>query len=204
MSRVPSFLAGAALAAAIALPLSFAGARQEPPAGGYDMAEMMKKAEKFVKPGANHAVLARFIGKWDLSTQLCQGEMKMPGEPGAAEFSWLFEGRWLQQKGSGSMMGMPLQSFYLIGYDNFKQSFVTASISTMDTGMITTEGDLDQHGKNLISYGTLDEYLTGEIAKPVKSVWRFISDDEMVLEIHDLAIGEVNTKVIEMHYTRKK
>lgn len=203
MSRVPSFLAGAALAAAIVLPLSFAGARQDA-AGSDPMAEMMKKAEKYMRPGPNHAHLARFIGKWEVSTHLFHGDTELAGEPGTAEFSWLFEGRWLQQKGSGTMMRMPVQTFYLIGYDNLKQSFVTASVSTMDTAMITTEGDLDQHGKNLISYGTLDEYLTGEHDKPLKSVWRFISADEMVLEIHDLAIGETHTKVVEMRYTRAK
>jgi hypothetical protein len=42
-------------------------------------------------------------------------------------------------------------------------------------------------------YGTLDEYLTGEHDKMVKSVWRFVSDDEMRLEVHDLAIGESNS-----------
>ncbi len=55
-----------------------------------------------------------------------------------------------------------------------------------------------------MSYGTIDEYLTGEHDKMVKTVWRFISDDKMVLEIHDLPIGENNTKVVEITYTRKK
>lgn len=203
MSRVPSFLAGAALAAAIALPLSLATARQDA-AGGHDMAEMMKKAEKFTKPGPNHAVLARFLGKWDVSMQLCQGEMKMPAESATAEFTWLFEGRWLQQRTSGTIMGMPIEGLHLMGYDNFKQSFISAGVSTMDTALIVTEGDLDQHGKDLVLYGTIDEYLSGEIGKAVKGAWRFISEDEMVFEIHDLAIGEVHSKVIEMRYTRKK
>ncbi len=33
-------------------------------------------------------------------------------------------------------------------------------------------------------------------------VYRFNSDDEIVMEIHDLAIGENNTKVLEIKYTR--
>ena len=52
-------------------------------------------------------------------------------------------------------------------------------------------------------YGTLDEYLTGEHDKMVKTIWRFISKDEMVMEVHDLHIGEKNTQVIEIRYTRK-
>jgi hypothetical protein len=106
-------------------------------------------------------------------------------------------------RSSGSLMGMPIESFHMMGYDNFKQSYVSANVSTMDTALNTIEGDMDPGGRALIGYGTIDEYLTGEHDKAVKSVWRFISDDEMVLEIHDLAIGEKNTKVLELRYKRK-
>jgi hypothetical protein len=109
----------------------------------------------------------------------------------------------LKAEGKGKMMGRPIETFYLMGYDNFKMSYVVASISSMDTAMVHSEGDMDPSGKSLISYGTLDEYLTGEHDKMVKSVWRFLSADKMVLEIHDLPIGENNTKVIEITYTRQ-
>jgi serine/threonine protein kinase len=49
---------------------------------------------------------------------------------------------------------------------------------------------------------TLDEYLTGEVAKMVKYVWRFESADRFVIEVHDLPIGENNTKVFEIVHTR--
>jgi hypothetical protein len=70
--------------------------------------------------------------------------------------------------------------------------------------MRQSEGDMDPSGKVLITYGTLDEYLTGEHDKMVKYVWRFDSDDKIVLEIHDLPIGEKNTKVLEIVSTRAK
>jgi hypothetical protein len=53
-------------------------------------------------------------------------------------------------------------------------------------------------------YGTLDEYLSGEHDKMVKYVYRFVSADEIVFEVHDLPIGEVNTQVMEFRFTRKK
>ena len=46
--------------------------------------------------------------------------------------------------------------------------------------------------------------MTGEHDKMVKSVWRFVSDDEMKLEVHDLPIGEDNTQVFEIRYRRRK
>ena len=73
----------------------------------------------------------------------------------------------------------------------------------MDTAMSRAEGDLDPGGKVLLLYGTIDEYLTGEHDKMVKTVFRFLSPDKMIMEIHDLPIGEQNTKVVEVTYTRR-
>ena len=113
-------------------------------------------------------------------------------------------GRWLRLAGSGRMMGMAVETFHVLGYDNFKQSFVTTTVTSVDTAMLRAEGDLTPDGKALITYGTLDEYLTGEHDKMVRYVWRFLGDDEFVLEIHDLPIGEVDTKVVETRFLRKR
>jgi hypothetical protein len=102
------------------------------------------------------------------------------------------------------MMGQAFEGFYLLGYDNFKMSYVSTAISNFDTAMLRSEGDLTPDGKALISYGTLDEYTTGEHDKMVKSVWRFLDADTILFEVHDLPIGEVNTKVFDIKYTRAK
>jgi len=86
-----------------------------------------------------------------------------------------------------------MQTSFILGYNIFKMSYVSAAMNSLDTIMIYSEGDLDPSTKALLMYGTLDEYLTGEHDKMVKSVWRFVSDDEMRLEVHDLAIGESNS-----------
>lgn len=168
------------------------------------MAEMMKSAARFTQPGQNHKLLEKFLGKWTTQTRFFMGEQAGPPSPGTAEFSWLMQGRWLQSRGEGSMMNMPMQLFYLLGYDNFKQSFVSTGVSSLDTAMTRVEGDLTQDGTALICYGTIDEYLTGEHDKTVKYVWRFVSDDTIVFECHDLPIGETHTKVLEVKYTRAK
>lgn len=125
-------------------------------------------------------------------------------EKGTIETKWLMPGRWLMSETKGTMMGMPSHSVIMMGYDNFKMSYVFTAVSNMDTAMLRTEGDMDPSGKTLIMYGTLDEYLTGEHDKMVKYLWRFESDDKTIMEIHDLPIGENNTKVIEIVATRVK
>lgn len=172
------------------------------PPSAEDMAAMMAKMTKYTQPSEHHKMLERFLGKWNSETRITMAGAETPGDKGTSEATWLMEGRWLQSKGTGKMMGMPADLYMIIGYDNFKMSYVVTFISSIGTEMLHAEGDLDQYGKTLIMYGTLDEYLTGEHDKMCKYVWRFESDDKIVFEIHDLSIGEKNTKVVEVVSTR--
>lgn len=174
----------------------------DPKDAAANMAAMMEKAKRFTQPGEQHKALEKFLGKWSIEMRIFMAGKPTAPEKGTAEFSWLMAGRWMKSEWKGSMMGMPMEGFMILGYDNFKQSYVSTSISSADTAMTHAEGDMDPSGKALLSYGTLDEYLTGEHDKMVKYVWRFPSNDKMTLEVHDLPIGEKNTKVIEISYTR--
>jgi hypothetical protein len=177
-----------------------AAAQQQPTQS--EMAAAMAKAKRFTQPGEAHKVLDRFVGKWTTEVRMFGMGKPTPPEKGSAEFEWLMPGRWLKMESTGSMMGLPLQTFMLLGYDNFKQSYVSTNISSLDTAMTHAEGDMDPSGRALISYGTLDEYLTGEHDKMVKYVWRFQSPTQMVLEVHDLPIGETNAKVVEITFRK--
>jgi hypothetical protein len=195
-----------ALVAVAAILLAAAGVSrsQDAKKAAADLDAMMQKAKKFTEPGKAHRELERFLGKWQTETRLFMGGQGTPAEKGSAEGSWLMEGRWLKLEWTGSMMGRPVQGFSILGYDNFKMSYVSSSVTSLDTTLAHTEGDMDPSGNVFISYGTIDEYLTGEHDKMVKYVWRFTSKDAMVFEVHDLPIGEKNTKVIEVAYTRSR
>lgn len=168
--------------------------------GSEEMAAMMREAQRYTQPGEAHGMLSRFLGTWESKTRIMGQEG--PGESGRVEYSWLMEDRWLQSRATGTMMGMPIESFMILGYDNFKQSYVWSTVSNMDTALRHAEGDMDPSGAALITYGTLDEYLTGEHDKMVRYVWRFLAEDRMVMEVHDLAIGENNSKVVEIELTK--
>lgn len=175
------------------------------PAGGADeMAAMMARAKQFTAPGKHHDLLKKFLGKWTTETRLYMGGKASPPETGTAEATWMMDGRWVQSDWKSTFMGMKFRSVTWMGYDNFKQSYVTTTVTNLDTMMVRSEGDLDPGGKVLITYGTMDEYLTGEHDKMVKYVWRFESDDKIVFEVHDLPIGENNTKVFDVVFTRAK
>ncbi len=182
---------------------SVASAQQaEAPPSAEEIQAMLENARRYTEPGEHHEILERFLGKWDSETSLVMAGNATPPTEGTMEVSWLMEGRYIKFESTGEFLGSEVEMFSIMGYDNFKQSFVVTSINSMDTIMIRSEGDLTPDGDALLVYGTLDEYLTGEHDKMVKTVWRFISDDEIVMEIHDLPIGEENTKVLEFRYTR--
>jgi hypothetical protein len=199
-------LALCAVLSALSVPVSLFASRvdQDPQPTPQEVQAMMEKAKRFTQPGPSHRHLERFVGEWTTESRLTMGGKASPAEMGTASGSWLMPGRWLRLSGSGRMMGMAVETFHVLGYDNFKQSFVTTTVTSVDTAMLRAEGDLTPDGKALITYGTLDEYLTGEHDKMVRYVWRFLSDDEIVLEIHDLPIGEVDTKVVETRFLRKR
>ena len=166
----------------------------------------MKRWMDTFKPGPAHERLAELVGKWDMTTRMWMGGAgSKPSESkGSAEITWLAEGKWLQNKWTSQMMGRPLSGLTLLGYDNFKARYVATMVDSMQTCMNSASGHFDQSGDDLILWGTIDEPMTPEQDKMVKYVYRGYGKDKWTLEVHDMMIGESNTKVIEMAFTRKK
>ena len=168
------------------------------------MQDMMKKWQEMMTPGAQHKMLAGMEGTWDAETKMWMG----PGDPevtkGTASMKMVLGGRFLQQEISSTMMGRPFHGIGFTGYDNNDKKFVGFWIDDFGTSISTMEGSLNQKGDVLTMYGKMDEPTTGEHDKTVKYVTRTIDKDRVVLEIHDLSIGEPNTKVMETVYVRRK
>ena len=78
------------------------------------------------------------------------------------------------------------------------------AIDSFQTCMNSASGLFDQQGDHLTLWGMLDEPMTPEQDKQVKYVYRNFGQDKWTLEIHDMMIGESNTKVFEVEYRRKK
>ncbi|MBM3783971.1 MAG: DUF1579 domain-containing protein [Acidobacteria bacterium] len=168
-----------------------------------DMQAMMAKAKKFTAPGENHKLLEKFLGTWTMEMRGYMKGVAGKASTGEQTCTWYVKGRFVQCRGGGPLFGMQLEFATIIGYDNFKQSYRVMHLSSMDTSLNTSEGDLTPDGKTLLTYGTIDEYLTGEHDKMVKYVWRFDSADQMRFEVHDLPIGEQHTQVMGFTFRRR-
>lgn len=172
--------------------------------GSPDMDAAMKAWKDAATPGPMHKALDMLVGKWDATVTMTMGPEGASQESKAtSEFTWILGGRFLEQTFTGEMMGMPFHGRGLFGYDNFNKKYTTVWIDNSTTAVLYATGHADQSGKIITFYGTMDEPMTGEHGKNVKYVARLVDNRTMVYEIHDLAIGEPNTKVMEITYRKR-
>ena len=68
--------------------------------------------------------------------------------------------------------------------------------------MILSEGDADSDGKVITLGGSYACAMTGEKDKATTQIYRILSHDKHVFEMHDPARGE-NSKVMEITCARK-
>ncbi|MBK7644398.1 MAG: DUF1579 family protein [Planctomycetes bacterium] len=157
------------------------------------------------KAGPAHARLKELLGSYEMTMRMRMDPSKPPVETkGNAEVSWLVEGKWLQLKSSIQMFGRKVDSTTILGYDNFKERYVSAACDSLQTTLNTASGHFDQSGDNLILWGTIDEPMTPEQDKAVRYIYRGFGQDKWTFEVHDMMIGESDTKVLEFEYARKK
>jgi hypothetical protein len=192
-----------AVAGALIAGLASASDKSASPKLDPKMEEMMKKAEAACTPGAAHKLLEPLVGEW-------HAEVKMwmePGGPptitkGTAKSIWTLKDRYVQQEFSGEFMGKPFRGIGFTGYDNVRQKYSSVWIDDMSTTMVNSEGNAESGGKVITFEGSYACAMTGEKDKPTRQIYRILSRDKHVFEMHDPARGD-NSKTMEITYTRK-
>ena len=195
---------GAALAvvAGFVVSLALAEDKTTPPVDP-QVAEMMKKAEEAASPSAAHKKLDPFVGEWNAEVKMWMAPEAPPTvSKGTAKSTWVMSGRYVQEEFSGEIMGKPFHGMSLTGYDNVRQKYRGVWVDDMSTTIVTSEGDLDAAGKVFTFGGNYACAMTGEKNKEAKMVYRLLSRDKHVFEMHDPALGS-NSKMMEITYTRK-
>ena len=157
------------------------------------------------QPSAAHARLKELLGSYDMTTRMWMAPGQPPMESkGTYDITWFAEGKWLQGTMDADFMGQKTHGVSFLGYDNFKERFVWTKVDSMQTTIMSASGLFDRTGDNLILWGTIDEPMTPEQDKQVKYVYRGFGKDKFSIEVHDMMIGETDTKVLEFEFKRKK
>jgi len=181
----------------------------KPPAGMPEMSAEelahMQAYMKLMQPGEAHKLLHKYVGTWDTVSKIWMGGPNSPPmeSTGSSTFKSVLGGNWIMEEHTGSMMGMPYLGFGMMGYDNYKNLYVSTWYSNMGTELLQMTGS--RHPKTGITtmYGTMDEPQLNVHGRTVKYVSKPTGDDHFTFSIIDLHAGD-DYKVIEISYTRRK
>jgi hypothetical protein len=143
----------------------------------------MKAWMDYMTPGEVHKMLAKTSGKWKTEiTMWMQPGAEPTKTTGAYTAEMILGGRYLQEKHTGDMMGMPFEGVALTSYDNAKKTYSVVWVDNMGTGMMFMEGKWDEK-KGLELKGKTTDPMTGKDMN-VRQVMKFIDDNNSVMEMY--------------------
>lgn len=157
-----------------------------------------------ITPGSQHSDMAWYLGNWSVSLRMTMpGMEELPPEEATCRYEWLIDGRWMMSRMKGTMMGAPVEWVHVHGYNNMTLNYETIGFDSMSTDAKVSHGNpVTPDGKTFGFQGVMNEFLTGQILKPFRTVVHQRSDDRFDLEIWDPEIGPNGAQVILMEFTR--
>ena len=127
--------------------------------------EQMQIWMEYMTPGPMHEMLAAGVGEW---TTVSKFWMDPNVEPMVTEGSGTTEmilgGRYEKSIHTSSMMGMPTEGMWLMGYDNATEEFTAIWIDNLGTGTAIAKGTYDENTNsiNLIGYTSILIHINGQ------------------------------------------
>jgi hypothetical protein len=170
-----------------------------------EMAEMMAKWKQLNALGPQHKELAKSVGRWDTLTRIWMAPNAPPTESkGKSECRLIYGGRYLVSDFKGEMMGEPFEGMAIDGYDNAKKKYVSIWLDSGSTCIVMLTGEADASGKVITYTGKVDDPMTGQKDKPIRSVVRLQSDDKFMFEWYETGPDGKEAKTMEIEYARAK
>lgn len=169
-----------------------------------DPAKAMEEWMALSKPGEPHKFLKKLEGQYTTTSRMWMDPTQPPMESkGKATFTMTLNGHFLKQDFEGTMMGMPMTGFGLMGYDNYRRQYIGTWADSMSTTIFHMSGGISRDGKTITMFGAMDEPGLKEIGKTVKWVNRFVDNDTMFFEAWEVQYGDP-FKAFEVEYRRVK
>jgi hypothetical protein len=131
-----------------------------------EMDPMMKAMTAAGMPGEAHEFLKQQVGSWEVKLRAHAGPDAEPMTGrGQARKEMVLGDRFLHTTYKGEFMGDSFMGIGYDGYDNIKKKYVGVWMDTMGTMIYHTEGDLDEGGTVLTSYGEYIDPVSGDTKK---------------------------------------
>ena len=156
-------------------------------------------------PGPAQKLIGQFAGTWDVSMKMWMVEGAPPMESSGKSVNALsFDGRFIEQKYTGTMMGKPFHGRGIIAHDNYTKKYQMVWYDHTSTGMYLYEGPSKADDKSIVVRGTMKSTM-GEMTH--KWTYTFESADKVVAVMHDGKVGGADDKMrkhMVIEYTRAK
>ena len=168
----------------------------------------MEKAQmeawmKASTPGDAHKKLDGMVGTWDVKVKSWMAPGAPPMEStGSAVNAWVLGGRWMEEKFTGTFMGMPFQGIGYTGYDNIKKQYVGTWMENMSTAVMVSTGK-GGSGNTWEFASSMDDPMTGK-TMPVTEKVTFTDADHHTMEMWSPGPDGKMFKMMEIAYSRKK
>ncbi|HSE95516.1 MAG TPA: DUF1579 family protein [Methylomirabilota bacterium] len=197
-----------ALALLVPCLLAAVPAAAQVPPSAEERQRMAREMMAAAQPGPEHAELMALAGSWDVEGRI----WSTPGaEPMAlafpAENRAILGGRFLESRASGEMMGMPIESLAIYGFDRRHRKYTVVGYDTFGTYYVTGAGTMDPATRTVAMDGTDDDPITG-MTQVYTLHLRFVDPDTYVTDVvfHDAAHtgGGPSVKVVELTHRRRK
>ena len=164
--------------------------------------DQMQVWMEYMTPGPLHELMASGVGEW---ITLSKFWMDPNGEPmvteGTGTTEMILGGRYEKSIHTSSMMGMPTEGMWLMGYDNATEEFTAIWIDNLGTGTAIAKGTYDESTNSINLIGTMVDPMTGEYMD-FREVRTFVDENNQLLEMYMTYNGQ-EFKTMEIEFTRK-
>lgn len=119
--------------------------------------QMMEAMMRTGTPGAEHKALEPFVGSWNATVSWWMDPSMPPSESkGTMVNSWVYGGRYLEQKFVGDMDGQRFEGTGLWGFDIAAGKYIGTWYDSMSTSMSRSVGSISKDGKSfrMTAYNT--------------------------------------------------
>lgn len=177
--------------------------KPQPPAGDKQpaMDAEMEKWMKAAMPNENHKLLEQLAGTWDAACTFWMEDGKEDKSTGTMTNTMVFDGRFIKEEYSGSMMGMPFKGLGYWGYDNLQKKFISTWMDSLGTMIMFAKGDYSSADKTWTMHADFNDP-DGKKCHS-KNVTRIVDKDHWVMEFWGTKEGEKERKEGEIKFTRK-
>lgn len=174
-----------------------------------EQAAMMAKYQQAAIPGPEHKEMAELVGKWKYSLKMWmspQIDNPMQAE-GDAVNEMIIDGRFLQSKCTGMVMGQKFEGITIFGFDRRSGEYTSVGFDNTGTYSVSAKGKKNKETGEIQMTGE-DYDAIGDFTQKYKFVMTINSKDSYSFSLFFtdpiMSQGTGEFKMVELQFTRVK